>query len=111
MSKASETTGAVADLIRLVSAAATSECYSIAGKMSELKAEAMTAETEETTAMAKAGRLLPWILMVGGAAATAVSSSGWRRGRPIVGMYCSFHVESRSFSNVQKTTSIYTNKK
>ena len=55
MSKASETTGAVADLIRLVSAAATSECYSIAGKMSELKAEAMTAETEETTAMAKAG--------------------------------------------------------
>ena len=55
MAKASETTGAVADLIRLVSAVATSECYSIAGKMSELKAEAMTAETEETTAMAKAG--------------------------------------------------------
>ena len=81
MAKAAETTGAVADLIRLVSAAATAECYSIAGKVLELKAGAViaetadettaTAETGETTAMAKAGGglLLPWILMVGGAAA------------------------------------------
>ena len=65
MVKAIETTGTVADLIRLVSAAATSECYSIAGKMPELKAGAVTAETGETTAMV-AGGLLSSILMVGG---------------------------------------------
>ena len=90
--------------------------------MSELKAAAMTtadettatAETEETTAMAKAG---------GGILDTAMDSHGRRRGGDggvkgwqrglfsIVGMYCSFHVEPRSFLNVQKTTSIYTNKK
>ena len=69
MAKASETTGAVADLIRLVSAVATSECYSIAGKMSELKAAVTTTETGETTAMAKAG-----------GTTTAMDSHGRRRG-------------------------------
>ena len=104
MAKAAETTGAVADLIRLVSAAATSERYSIASKMSALYAAAMTAETGETTTMAKAG------------GTTAMDSHGRRRRRrrrlqssgggthciPTVGMYCSFYVETRSFLNVQK---------
>jgi len=70
-------------------------------------------QIRETTAIAKAGEILQWqwILMVGGGGGGGVK--GWQRARCIstVGMYCSFYVEPRSFLNVQKTTSIYTNKK
>ena len=49
-----------------------------AGKLPELKAGAVAAETGETTAMLTGG-LLPWILMVGGGGGAAASIKWQRR--------------------------------